>query len=919
MVRHNGNTMTEHPEATGPSPARWWETFQHWPRFGRVTVYVAIGLVLLLVVGLVSGVVLVRRPFPQTTGELEVPGLSASVEVIRDDHGIPQLYGDSVGDLMRAQGYVHAQERFFEMDVRRHATAGRLAELFGEPGLESDKYVRTMGWRRVAEQELALLQPETRAALDAYADGVNAYLDTHSPSQIAVEYTILGASGLNYRPEHWTAVDSLAWLKAMAWDLRGNMDDEIDRVMALADHTPAQVADLYPPYPFAEHAPIVGQGAVVDGVFEQDAAAPGTRLPQRPSYTAGERRVLGRVRAGLERLPALLGRGDGIGSNSWVVDGAHSTTGRPLLANDPHLGVSLPGVWMQMGLHCRTVSEDCPLDVAGFTFSGAPGVIIGHNADVAWGFTNLGPDVSDLYLERVDGDRWRYDGRWQRLVTRTETIRVRGGDDVTLTVRSTRHGPLLSDVDDDLRTVGQEAPTEHRVARGDGFGVALEWTALHPAPTADAILALDTASDWQSFRAAAEKFSVPAQNMVYADRAGHIGYQAPGRIPVRQSGNDGRLPAEGWRADDDWTGQYIPFDGLPHVLDPDEGFVVTANQAVVGPDYPYPLTDDWDRGYRSQRIRDVLEREGTLSVDAMARLQLDDRNPMAPTLVPALLAVDLPRGYHSDGQRLLRHWDFGQPADSAAAAYYNVVWSNLLRLTFQDELPESAWPDGGDRWFAVVSGLLDRPNASWWDDVTTDDVRETRDDILRQAMLDARDELTRREALDPDDWTLGPAAPAGPGEPDARHVRRRPGRVAGQPWRVGDRGQWLDRGRHVVGRRRGVRRHQRAVDARWWCRWPTSTAPGGSTSPASRGTRSTTTTPTRPTCGRPATRCPGRSRAPRSRRPVRTPSRWSPNRTVTEEPSGGSLQKRRIPPGEATASTGRSCVSTGTSTPTSAS
>ena len=813
MVRHNGNTMTEHPEATGPSPARWWETFQHWPRFGRVTVYVAIGLVLLLVVGLVSGVVLVRRPFPQTTGELEVPGLSGSVEVIRDDHGIPQLYGDSVDDLMRAQGYVHAQERFFEMDVRRHATAGRLAELFGEPGLESDKYVRTMGWRRVAEQELALLQPETRAALDAYADGVNAYLDTHSPSQIAVEYTILGASGLNYRPEHWTAVDSLAWLKAMAWDLRGNMDDEIDRVMALADHTPAQVADLYPPYPFAEHAPIVGQGAVVDGVFEQDAAAPGTRLPQRPSYTAGERRVLGRVRAGLERLPALLGRGDGIGSNSWVVDGAHSTTGRPLLANDPHLGVSLPGVWMQMGLHCRTVSEDCPLDVAGFTFSGAPGVIIGHNADVAWGFTNLGPDVSDLYLERVDGDRWRYDGRWQRLVTRTETIRVRGGDDVTLTVRSTRHGPLLSDVDDDLRTVGQEAPTEHRVARGDGFGVALEWTALHPAPTADAILALDTASDWQSFRAAAEKFSVPAQNMVYADRAGHIGYQAPGRIPVRQSGNDGRLPAEGWRADDDWTGQYIPFDGLPHVLDPDEGFVVTANQAVVGPDYPYPLTDDWDRGYRSQRIRDVLEREGTLSVDAMARLQLDDRNPMAAHAGPRAA-----RGRPAARLPLRR------PA-AAPALGLRPARRQRRRGLLQRRVEQPAAADVPGR--AARVGLAGRRRPVVRGGVGAAGPperlvvgrrhhrRRPRDPRRHPAAGDAgcprRADPTR--GARPRRLDLGPPAPAGPGEPDARHVRRRPGRVAGQPWRVGDRGQRLDRGRHVVGRRRGVRRHQRAVDA----------------------------------------------------------------------------------------------------------
>jgi penicillin amidase len=712
-----------------------------------------VGVVLVLVAGLVAGTVLVRRPFPQTSGSAELPGLQGDVEVVRDDHGIPQLYGDSMDDLMRAQGYVHAQERFFEMDVRRHATAGRLAEMFGEKAVESDEMVRTMGWRRVAEQELALIEPDTRAALEAYADGVNAYLDEHSPSQIAVEYTVLNAGGLNYRPEHWTAVDSLSWLKAMAWDLRGNMSDEIDRVLDLADHSAEQVRELYPSYPYAEHAPIVGDGAVVDGIFDQGATEGATRKPQRPAYTAGARRALTRLRAGIARMPALLGRGDGIGSNSWVVAGEHSATGQPLLANDPHLGASLPGVWMQMGLHCRTVSADCPLDVAGFTFSGVPGVIIGHNADIAWGFTNLGPDVTDLYLERIEGDRWRYDGRWRPLRTRTETIKVHGGDDVELTIRSTKHGPVLSDVSDQLADVGDAAQVKGR-PDGEQYGVALEWTALHPAATADAILELDTATDWHSFRAAAADFTVPAQNLVYADTQGHIGYQAPGRIPIRKSGNDGMLPVAGWRPENDWTGDYVPFDGLPNVLDPEEGFIVTANQAVIGPSYPYRLTEDWDQGYRSQRIRDLLDEEGELSVDEMLDVQLDDQNPIGSVLTPYLLDVRLPQGYYSAGQRLLRHWDFHQPADSAAAAYFNVVWSNLLRLTFQDELPEDQWPDGGDRWFAAVSDLLEKPSDPWWDDVTTDEV-ETRDDILARALIAARDEMTQRQDLDPGEWSWG--------------------------------------------------------------------------------------------------------------------------------------------------------------------
>jgi penicillin amidase len=752
-------TMTEQPGPDRPSetagPSRW-AVFSALPRVVRATAWLAVGLVLLLVLGAVVVTVVVRRPLPQTTGELAVPGLSGRVEVLRDGHGIPQLYGDSVADLMRAQGYVHAQERFFEMDVRRHATAGRLAEMFGADALESDKLVRTMGWRRVAERELALLEPETRAALDAYSAGVNAYLDQHSPSEIAVEYTLLGLGGLDYRPEDWTPVDSLAWLKAMAWDLRGNLEDEIDRALALADRSAADVRDLYPAYPFAEHAPIVGQGAVVDGVFEQDATTGGTRNPRRPAFTAARRAPLAALRRSLDRMPTLLGRGDGIGSNSWVVDGDHSATGHPLLANDPHLAASLPGVWMQMGLHCTTLTQDCPLDVAGFTFSGLPGVVIGHNADIAWGFTNLGADVTDLSLERLSGDRWRYDGAWHSLRTRTETIRVAGGDDVTLTVRSTRHGPLLSDVSDDYADLGRVARVDGRPhTDGVDYGVALQWTALDPAPTADAILALDTATDWDSFRAAASSFAVPAQNLVYADRAGHIGYQAPGRVPIRKSGNDGLVPSAGWRAENDWTGDTVPFAGLPNVLDPEEGFVVTANQAVIGPDYPYRLTDDWDHGYRSQRIRDLLEREGELSVREMASLQLDTRSPAAPVLLPYLLDLQLPGGYYSDGRQVLRRWDLDQDADSGAAAYFNAVWRHVLAATFDDDLPEELWPDGGDRWVSVLDDLLADPTATWWDDAGTDGTVETRDDILAAAMIDARDEMTRRLGLNPHDWSWG--------------------------------------------------------------------------------------------------------------------------------------------------------------------
>ena len=756
MVRHNGNPMSIAEDDPAPSRRSWWRTFRTLPIMLRAATYLLVATLAVVLVAVLAVVVLARQPLPQTSGELELPGLAAPVTVVRDEHGIPQLYGDSVADLMRAQGFVHAQERFWEMDVRRHVTSGRLSELFGESTVETDAFIRTLGWRRVAEREVALLDPDTRDAFTAYADGVNAYLEQTSTRELAFEYTVLRATGLSYEPEPWTVPDSLAWLKAMAWDLRGNMADEVDRVLALSMNGPRQVAELYPPYDAARRLPIVGRGAVVDGVFDQEATG-GSRLPLRPAYLSSGRAVdtLSRLRERLSRLPVLLGRGDGIGSNSWVVDGDHSATGEPILANDPHLGVTLPGIWMQMGLHCRTVSEDCPLDVAGFTFSGMPGVVIGHNADIAWGFTNLGPDVSDLYLEKVVGDDWIHDGERRPLRIREETIRVRDGEDVELRVRSTAHGPLLSDVSEDLAEVGALAQPEHPVGGRDGFGVSLAWTALQPTPTADAILALNTASNWDEFRDAAASFAVPSQNLVYADREGHIGYQAPGRIPIRQSGNDGYLPAEGWRPDDDWTGDYVPFDGLPHVLDPEDGFVVTANQQVIGGDYPYFLTDDWDQGYRAQRIRDLLEDEGELSVAETLEVQLDTRNPVAPVLVPHLLEQDLPRGYYRAGQRLLADWDFSQPPDGAAAAYFNVVWRNLLALTFHDDLPEAAWPDGGSRWMAVVEDLLADPDDAWWDDRTTEGDVERRDDVLRRAMLDARDELTRIEARNPEQWDWG--------------------------------------------------------------------------------------------------------------------------------------------------------------------
>lgn len=737
--------------------------------------FAAGAVVICLVATAVMAVVTVRRPLPELSGQVSVSGLQGRVDVLRDAHGVPQVYADTSADLFFAQGYVQAQDRFFEMDVRRHVTSGRLAELLGEAGLPTDRVTRTLGWRRVAERELALLSPDTRQALQHYADGVNAYLADRPSSQLSLEYSVLSATGPDYVPEPWTPADSVAWLKAVAWDLRSNVGDEVTRTLTAGAVGVERTEQLYPGYPYDRHDPVVTAGGLVDGAFRQDEGplrrvAPGwAREARRPAVdpaAAGE--ALVGVDAVLERafagVPGVATGAQGIGSNAWAVAGSHTASGAPLLANDPHLAPSLPGVWYQMGLHCRTVGDACPYDVSGFTFSGLPGVVVGHNDRVAWGLTTMYADSADLVLEQVRERDQTYleDGRRVGLRERSETLRVAGGPDETLTVRSTRHGPLLSDVDDLTAAAGVAAGpgTLPRTSMGGTatagsgpYAVALQWTALRPGRTMDAVLAFDRAASWAQFRNAARLFAVPSQNLVYADVDGHIGYQATGDIPVRARG-DGRWPVPGWDPRYRWTG-LVPFEALPSVLDPAKGYVVSANQPVVRPPYPLRLTSDGSYGYRSQRISDSLEGDDGWDVASTAALQTDTLNPLAATVVPYLRAIDPGTTYYRQGLRTLDGWDGTQPADSAAAAYFNAVWSEVLARTFGDELAWPVAPTGGERWFEVVRALLAEPENQWWDDVTTDDVRETRDDILLLAMQAGRDVMTMRQARDPAKWTWG--------------------------------------------------------------------------------------------------------------------------------------------------------------------
>jgi penicillin G amidase len=767
---------------------------------------IVIAFVVLLIATLAGGaywtVGTVRESFPQVSGEIDIEGLSAPVTVERDGSGIPQLYADTADDLFRAQGYVQAQDRFWEMDVRRHMTAGRLSEMFGEDQVETDAFLRTMGWHEVARQEYENeVSEETRRYLQAYSDGVNAYLAEHSGSEISVEYAALGFEN-DYHPGEWTPVDSVAWLKAMAWDLTGNMQDEIDRSLLAGRLSEEEIAELYPPYPYEERDPIVTEpGSGTESVSEAD-----TQLYDQPDYAEAAEGVsarLGSLSGTLNEIPALLGpNGAGIGSNSWVVSGEHTTTGEPLLANDPHLAPSLPSVWYQMGLHCNELSAQCPFDVSGFTFAGMPGMIIGHNQSIAWGMTNLGADVTDLRLEKLDDGNYLRDGAWEPYDTRTEVIEVAGGEAREITVRSTVNGPIISDRDSELTDVGGTAPVDAEAPdRGSGYAVSLNWTALTPSNTVDAVFALNAATDFDSFRTAAQDFAVPSQNLIYADTAGNIGYQAPGDIPMRGEG-DGSYPSPGWDPAYDWTG-YIPQDALPYEYNPERGYIVTANQPVIDPErYDYHLTEDWSYGTRSSRIeeliRNTIEEGGKISMGDMQDIQLDNHNQMAETLTPYLLDIEIQDGYVREAQALLEGWDYSQDADSPAAAYFNAVWRNLLQLAFGNKLPKelrvegqclyvrpaddsqpletlngearlieecgersagTAQPDGGDRWFEVVRGMLDDPDNHWWTTPPNASLgqegTDTRDELLRRAMRDARWEMTAELGKDIDTWSWG--------------------------------------------------------------------------------------------------------------------------------------------------------------------
>jgi penicillin amidase len=747
--RHSTAPAHTVPTSTG-EVATSTRTMSRGRKIGITLFSVLAGLIVIALVAAGFLVYVVQRSFPTLDGAVTAKGLHSQVTVQRDDRGIPTITADDTHDLFFAQGYVHAQDRFFEMDFRRHVTAGRLSELFGESQLGTDKFLRTLGWRKVAEKEVGLLSPDAKAYYQAYADGVNAYLADHKGAALSVEYAILGVQNPGYTVEKWTIADSLAWLKAMAWDLRSNLIEETSRAQLAQNYSQQQINELYPKYPF-EKNPVIVPTLSTD--------VPTAKSPALSVDTASlQWKKVGSV---IEAASALVGNvGEGVGSNSWVVSGDLTESGKPLLANDPHLGEAMPSIWVQTDLKCRTVSQACPFDVAGFGFSGVPGVIIGHNQKIAWGFTNLTSDVADLYLERVQGDKYWRDGKLVPLQVTHETIEVAGGDDVDLEIRSTNNGPIISSTNDDDASIAEDpyvgtggtVTPPANMPPGD-TAVALKWTALTPGTTAESIFTLDLAQDFAGFRAAAQQFDVPAQNLIYADQEGNIGYQSPGKLPIRGAG-DGSMPQPGWDSKYDWKG-FIPFDKLPVSYNPDSGYIVTANNAVVGAGYPYFLTNDWDYGWRAARIGALIKSTSVshkLTIDDMRAIQADTDFWIGKKLIAAYqdLAVD-----DKDVQAaldLFKMWDGRNDVNSAAAAYANVVWDELAQDLFSRR-EHPAPVTGQGRLFLVVDTLLGQPESPWWtnEKIGVSDQRA----MLVKAATDAYHRLVKLQGDNLDRWSWG--------------------------------------------------------------------------------------------------------------------------------------------------------------------
>lgn len=679
--------------------------------------------------GLVGGAyyLFMHRPLPKTRGTLRLAGLHEPVEIVTDIYGVPHIYAHNEDDLYMAQGYVHAQQRLWQMEFNRRLGAGRLAEIFGEVALEADRFTRRLGIHRAAAEGARQISAHSRRILEAYARGVNAFISSHRHN-LPVEFTIL-----RLNPPPWQVADSIQWSKMMGWSLGGNWETEIVRARLIAKLGPERASKLETGYDPA-HPLIIPPGVAYEGV----------NLGMLAQYA---------------EIKQLAGFGLLGGSNNWVVDGSMTTTGQPIVCNDPHLGQAAPSIWFECHL---TAGE---IDVVGASFPGTPGVVIGHNQHVAWGVTNAVSDVEDLYIEKfnpANPNQYEFLGQWEEARVYREAIKVKGrSEPVVEDVRVTRHGPILTTLKTSMHDGDGDQPAE--------LPLSIRWTGLEHNDIISAIEKMALATTIHEFRNALRHWDVPAQNFVFADTNGEIGYVMAGAIPTRAKGQ-GLLPMPGWSGEYEWTG-LIPFEELPQVINPPQHYIVTANNRVVGDNYPHYITNEWLNGYRAQRIRDLLLKKGKLALSDMAAIQGDQYSIPAEHIVPHILSLSPRTMLESQAQEILRTWHYVLAPASAAAAIYTTFLRKLEQFVFEVHLGDDegllqSYLGNGTTLLAIANGytsrskpfiirLLNERDDSWFADSVMPNGPRTWVAALHRAFVAALDELREKLGDDPFAWQYG--------------------------------------------------------------------------------------------------------------------------------------------------------------------
>lgn len=664
------------------------------------------GLVLLILAVIAVCFVWLMSSLPRIEGRFPVKGLELPATVARDGAGMPHVSARSLRDAYFTIGWTHAQDRLWQMELQRRVGSGRLAEAVGEAGLGSDRFMRTLGLRALAEASLDKLDKPTRDALQAYADGVNSWLDEHW-HRLPPEFIVLGV-----RPERWQPADTLVIGRLLALQLTNDWQAEVLRGKLAARLDPRRMGELFPGTP--ADAPVTLAAATADTLL---AALPDTGRPH-------------------------------LASNAWVVSGDQTASHKPLLANDPHLGLQAPVQWYLLSV------EAPGLNLAGATIPGVPFHLVGHNGRIAWGTTTTHADTVDLVVEKLVGaDAYQTPQGTEKFVVRSETIKVKGGADVELKVRVTRHGPVISD----LTAKGLAAPEQV---------VAFRATALEPDDlTAQAFLRVNRAIDWRGFTAALKDFHAPVQNFAYADTAGLIGFATAGRVPVRK-GASGAAPVRGWTGEGEWTG-WIPADKMPQQVNPKSGQLVNANNAVVGPRYPYTIATEWPDAYRAQRIADLLGAHANWSLADMQRLQLDQLSLAALELKELMDSIGVTDPRAREAAKLLAAWDGRaareRPEPLIFAAWLEQMWHDVLADELGDDFPAFQRPRP-----QVLAGILTR-NRHWCDDIATPEA-ESCEQISARALERAVRTLTERHGAIIANWKWGDDHQAVFAHPVLRHI-----------------------------------------------------------------------------------------------------------------------------------------------------